>query len=84
MPPGFLAKMLPKAGCVLCQSGLTDILLQWLPFHFCLQPGPLVEPRLMLAGESLPGNGRICGSQGSAFPFKYAFPLWPNMVSETP
>ena len=75
MPAGFLAKMLPKAGCVLCQSGLADTLLQWLPFSFCLQPGPLVEPRLMLAQARLPANGRICGSQGSTLFFKYAFPL---------
>ena len=59
MPAGFLAKMLPKAGCVLCQSGLADTLLQWLPFSFCLQPGPLVEPRLMLAQARLPANGRM-------------------------
>lgn len=81
---GFLAKMLPKAGCALCQSGFPDTLLQWLPFSFCLQPSPLVEPSLMLAEARLPANGRICGSQGSTFPFKYAFALWPNTVSETP
>lgn len=40
---GFLAKMLPKAGCALAASQFPDTLLQWLPLVSVLQPSPLVE-----------------------------------------